>query len=174
MSSILFIMISLIINVVIAILGIVPSFFLTVINVQVLGVFNGFLISLLGESLGAIISFYIYRKGFKQVPNSLLNKYPKIKLYTTAPDKQMWLLIIGLRIFPYMPSGLVTYVGAMSRISIINFTIFSTIGKIPAMIIEVFGSILAIYGLNTWGINIIFVAIGLFLIYKTTTKLKKK
>ena len=84
------------------------------------------------------MSFYIYRKGFKTLPKSLIKKYPSLEEYTNTTGRELWKLIFGLRLFPYFPSGLVTYVGAVSKINIISFSIISTIGKIPAMIIEVF------------------------------------
>lgn len=62
---------SILINIIISLLGFIPSIFLTAINIQLFGVTNGTIISIAGEALGAIISFYIYRIGLR---NSLTAK----------------------------------------------------------------------------------------------------
>lgn len=70
---------SILINIVISLLGVIPSIFLTAINIQLFGVTNGTLISIAGEALGAIISFYIYRIGLQKFTHSKVNKYPKVE-----------------------------------------------------------------------------------------------
>lgn len=135
--SIIYLVLSLVLNIIIAIFGIIPTVFITAFNIEYFGVIPGFFISLIGEALGALISFYIYQKGFKKISINILSKYPKIyKLLNTNTDTQVKTVIL-LRILPYMPSGIVTYAAAISTMSIKKFTIASTIGKIPALMIEV-------------------------------------
>ena len=69
---------SILINIVISLLGVILVF-LTAINIQLFGVTNGTLISIAGEALGAIISFYIYRIGLQKFTHSKVNKYPKVE-----------------------------------------------------------------------------------------------
>lgn len=57
------IILSIIISVTISIVGILPSYFLTFANIYFFGFQYGLFISICGEALGAIISFYLYRKG---------------------------------------------------------------------------------------------------------------
>ena len=58
--------ISIAINILISILGIVPSVFLTAANLAVFGFWKGTLLSFAGEAIGAIISFVLYRKEMKE------------------------------------------------------------------------------------------------------------
>jgi hypothetical protein len=47
-------------------LGVVPSLFLSGANAVVFGMVPGFFISLIGEALGAEVSFYLYRFGIRK------------------------------------------------------------------------------------------------------------
>ncbi len=131
------ILLSLIANILVAILGFLPSYFITAFNISFFGIYLGFFISLLGESLGALCAFLLYRKGLKKISNIKLKKYPKINNIINSKTKEQIILILTSRLVPYMPSGLITYAAAISNIKTSTFVIFSTIGKIPAMIIEV-------------------------------------
>lgn len=60
------VLISLLISIGIALSGVIPSVFVTGANILFFGPINGFLISLLGETIGGYITFKIYRLGFKK------------------------------------------------------------------------------------------------------------
>ena len=60
------IVISLGLSVLVAIVGILPSVFLTAANILFFGFLPGMLISFLGETIGAIVAFFLYRWGFKK------------------------------------------------------------------------------------------------------------
>jgi uncharacterized membrane protein YdjX (TVP38/TMEM64 family) len=127
---------SIIINVMISFLGLVPSVFVTAANITFFGFAKGLVISVLGEAFGAVISFYLYRKGINKVKTKIRNKYLDRLQHTKGP--QAFFLIIALRIFPFFPSGVVTLVSAGSQVGILNFSIASTLGKIPALFIEAY------------------------------------
>lgn len=130
--------ISIFLNIVISILGVVPSVFLTAANIAFFGFANGVIISILGEASGAVVSFYLYRKGIRK----FLPKYEYTHKYLNKLQEsrgmEAFLLIIALRIFPLIPSGLVTLAGAISKVNIVTFAFASTIGKIPALLIEAY------------------------------------
>ncbi|KWU54538.1 hypothetical protein [Priestia megaterium] len=52
---------SVLISVVVSILGFIPSTFVTAINLKIFGLWEGTIISFLGEVIGVIISFVLYR-----------------------------------------------------------------------------------------------------------------
>ena len=85
--------ISIFISIVIAILAVVPSVFITAANILFFGFWNGLFISFLGEAIGAGVAFILYRKGFKKRLEKGLSKYPKLKLLINAQDKQAFYLI---------------------------------------------------------------------------------
>jgi uncharacterized membrane protein YdjX (TVP38/TMEM64 family) len=130
--------ISIFLNIIISVLGVVPSVFITAANISFFGFEYGLSLSILGEAFGAIISFYLYRKGINKVKTRVpFNNQYLDKLQQTN-GVEAFSLIIALRIFPFIPSGLVTLVSASSKVGIWNFSFSSTLGKIPALLIEAY------------------------------------
>mgnify|MGYP000861103818 CR=1 FL=1 len=124
------------INIIIGISGVLPSYFVTGFNLAYFGFGWGLLVSFIGESLGAIVAFLLYRKGLKKPLLPKIEKYPKLVILLNSEGKEASLLIIYLRMLPFMPSGLVTLGSALGKIKLLNFAIASSLGKIPAMLIE--------------------------------------
>ncbi|CAG9622046.1 TVP38/TMEM64 family protein [Sutcliffiella rhizosphaerae] len=172
MSGPFAVLISILINTIISILAIVPSVFITAANLTFFGFWLGTLISFLGESIGAIVSFWLYRKGIKRfAPDALLQHKWMVKLQQTA-GKEAFLLVLALRLFPFAPSGLVTLAGATSKMGWVSFAIASTIGKIPALLIEAF-SVYQVLQWNTAG-KVILVAVSVVLVLGVWRKWVKK
>lgn len=154
---------SLLINIVIAVLGFLPSVFITGANLIFFGFWGGIIISFLGEALGAIIAFILYRKGFKKMSNKTLKKYPKITSIIDLEGKRAFYGVLSLRLMPFMPSGLVTIAGAVGKISLISFAISSSIGKIPALLIEGY-SVYQVVSF-TWEGKVILLLLSMMIIY---------
>lgn len=141
------ILLSLGISVTIAVLGVVPSVFITAANILFFGFWNGTLISFLGEAVGAAIAFLLYRKGFKKITAQKLQKYPSLNRLVNAENKKAFSLIFSLRLIPFVPSGLITFAAAIGKVSFVVFLIASSLGKIPALLLEA-GSV---YGVTKFG-----------------------
>ena len=157
------------ISVIIALLGIVPSVFVTGANIVFFGPVNGFLISLLGEVIGGWISFKIYRKGVNKFVGSIEGKYKSIDRILESEGKRVGLLIFEGRLLPFVPSGFVTLAAAMSKVNSLTFIIATFLGKIPSILLEVLVS----YGIieaSHKNIKIFIVIISLILIYLTIRK----
>ncbi len=167
------ILISITTSTIIAIIGILPSIFVTMANIVVFGPLGGFILSTLGEAIGGVISFIIYRKGLKSISQDLLEKNKRIKEIIEAEHLEAMRLIFSFRLFPYMPSGLVTYASAIGSVSTIDFAIASTLGKIPALFIEVIISIGVLKALNL-PINAILTIVSVLLIAFSLYKVLKK
>jgi uncharacterized membrane protein YdjX (TVP38/TMEM64 family) len=127
---------SLVISLLIAVVGVLPSFFVTAANILFFGFWQGIAISFAGEALGAVVAFYLYRKGFKKGASNQLAKHKNISALVNAEDKKAFWLILSLRLIPFVPSGLVTFGAAIGRVSTIMFLIASSIGKLPALLLE--------------------------------------
>lgn len=138
--------VSLILNIIISILGIVPSVFITVANISFFGFWHGLLLSILGEALGAIISFILYRKGINKVKHKIPFTNEYLRKLQKTDGMEAFLLIILLRIFPFVPSGVVSLASAYSKVGVFNFSIASTLGKLPALLIEAY----SIYQVIKW------------------------
>ena len=157
-------------SIVIALLGVVPSVFITAANILFFGFWNGLFISFLGEAVGAGIAFFMYRKGFKKRVEKNLDKYPKIKKSINAPDKEAFYLILSMRLMPFVPSGLITFAAAVGKVSLLNFIIASSVGKIPALLIEGY----SVYEITQfgWQGKIILAVIAVALVYWVIKKMK--
>lgn len=164
------IFISIILNIVIAVLGVIPSFFVTGANIIFFGFWEGILISLIGETFGAIIAFTLYRKGFKRIVADSITKYPKLVSLTELEGKKAFLAVLSLRLMPFMPSGLITFAAAVGKISVLVFTAASSLGKIPALFIEGF-SVYQFISIS-WEGKLLLVIIALIILWLNFKKSK--
>lgn len=140
------IIISLVLNLLIGILGVVPTVFITAANILFFGFWYGTFISFIGEALGAMVAFLLYRKGFKQVSREKLKGYPRVVRLLEAREKEAFLLILSLRLLPFVPSGFVTFASAIGAVSALTFVVASSIGKIPALVLEAY----SVYNVTEW------------------------
>lgn len=127
---------SLFLSVVIAVAGLLPSFFVTAANILFFGFWPGVLVSFLGEAIGAAVAFFLYRKGFKKGIASGLAKHKTAAALVNAEDKKAFWLVLSLRLIPFVPSGLVTFAAAIGRVSALTFLLGSSLGKLPALLLE--------------------------------------
>jgi uncharacterized membrane protein YdjX (TVP38/TMEM64 family) len=130
--------ISVFINIFVAVLGVVPSVFITGANIIFFGFWTGTFISFLGEVIGALVAFYLYRRGFKKLSQKHLEKFPKLKRLIDVKGKEAFTLILSLRLFPFIPSGLITFAASIGKVSIGIFFTASSLGKVPALLIEAY------------------------------------
>lgn len=159
------------INVVIAVLGVIPSVFLTAANVLFFGFWQGTLISFAGEAIGAIISFVLYRYGFKRNIGKRLEKYPAAAKLLHAQGRNAFIAILSLRLIPFVPSGIVTFASAIGKVSLLTFFFASTIGKAPALLMEAY----AAYQVTEfgWQGKLILLLAGIYLLYWVIKKIRK-
>jgi len=129
------IFISLFVNILISIIGVLPSVFITAANLTFFGLYHGLIVSIIGEGLGALISFVLYRKGLRIWRLKDFQHPVILKLKHLEGYKAFW-IILSLRILPFIPSGAITLGSAFSKVSLTLFAIASTLGKIPSLIIE--------------------------------------
>lgn len=166
------IFISLFISVIIALLGIVPSVFVTGANIVFFGPINGFFISLLGEVIGGWISFKVYRKGINKFAGNIEGKYELIDKIVKSEGRSVGVLIFEGRLIPFIPSGLVTLAAAVSKVNSLIFIIATFLGKIPSILLEVlasYGVILA-YQKN---IKLVIGIFSLILLFLTVKRIRR-
>lgn len=128
--------ISLLISIAISLAGVLPSIFVTGANIIFFGPIKGFMISLLGETLGAYITFTLYRYGFKKKFDKFASKYEFYEKLVNSNDKYAGILIVQGRILPFIPSGIVTLAASLSNVKSSVFTIATFIGKAPSIALE--------------------------------------
>jgi uncharacterized membrane protein YdjX (TVP38/TMEM64 family) len=130
--------ISIFLNSVISVLGFVPSLFLTAANLVVFGFWKGMLVSFIGEGVGAVVSFIIYRKGLRKVTETKAFHYPMVRRLLEVQGREAFMLVLSLRLFPFVPSGVVTFLAAIGKMSLVIFAVSSTLGKLPALLLEAY------------------------------------
>lgn len=130
------ILISLLINILISILGIVPSLFLSGANAIVFGLIPGFWISLIGEVLGAGISYWLYRWGFRKLKLVRQKRWGWLEKLNEASRMKRITILLLARLTPLLPSGVITFAAAVSYTSFIDFFFVTIIGKAPSIAVE--------------------------------------
>ncbi len=164
-------LLSLGLNIIISILGVIPSVFLTAANVLFFGFWQGTYISFAGEAIGAFIAFVLYRVGLKKNIKSQVQKYKSVNKLLNTTGREAFLGILSLRLIPFIPSGIITFTAAMGSVGYGTFFIASSLGKIPALLLEAY----AAYEVTRfgWQGKLILFLVGLYLVYYLVKKWKK-
>jgi uncharacterized membrane protein YdjX (TVP38/TMEM64 family) len=162
-------LLSLACSVAVAILGLVPSVFITAANILFFGFWKGILVSFAGEAIGALVAFLLYRRGFQKGTAARLSAFPRLQPLLLAKNREAATLIFSMRLLPFVPSGLVTFAAAVGRVSTLHFALASSLGKIPALLLEGY-SVYAVTQFG-WPGKILLAAIAVFLVYWTVKRL---
>ena len=122
------------VDVVINIVGFLPSIFISTANGLIFGLFWGIIISWLAETVGVYISFYMMRTLFRGMAMNIINKSKTLRKLDSYDS---WQAIALARAIPYMPNGLVTAVSALSGMHFRKYALGSLVGKLPSTALEV-------------------------------------
>lgn len=126
--------VSFFIDVVINIVGFLPSIFISTANGLIFGLFWGTIISWLAETTGVLISFWVMRVLFRELAKKII---AKSCVLTKLDSYKSWTAVAVARAIPYMPNGLVTAICALSGMSFAYHGFGSLIGKLPSVALEV-------------------------------------
>ena len=135
-NSSLAIIISLGLSIIISLAGILPSIFVTGANIIFFGPIKGFIISLIGETIGGYITFKVYRIGLKKGMESISGKYKLLDKLVKSHGIKAGILVFEGRLIPFMPSGFVTLAASLSNIDSIRFNVATLLGKAPSIALE--------------------------------------
>ncbi|WP_410512416.1 VTT domain-containing protein [Paenibacillus sp. BR2-3] len=171
------IIISIILNILISVIGIIPSVALTTVNIVVFGLVPGFMISWAGEVSGAMVSYILYRIGALKL-NDRIRYSKKIewmaRIKSMSPKRQ-FIAVLLARLTPFIPSSLVTLISVLSEVSFSNYMLASVIGKLPSLSIEAligYGYVSIIDGRLKLMISLLFLLLLLILIYSRQKDIK--
>lgn len=128
------IVMSMVIDIVINIVGFLPSIFISTANGVVFGIGVGTVVSWLAETIGVVISFFFMRTLFRHKAQQLIEKS---KMLSKLDEYSTLKAMVIARAVPYSPNGLVTALGALSHISYRDYIIGCLIGKLPSVAVEV-------------------------------------
>jgi uncharacterized membrane protein YdjX (TVP38/TMEM64 family) len=160
--------ISIVLNIFVAITGVLPSSFITVGTVGSLGFNKGIIVLIAGEAAGAIVSFILYRKGINKLAtdpniNKMQNKL--LRRLNNTDGLTAFFIVILLRLIPFVPSGAVTLTAALSKMRLLSFSMASTVGKIPALYIEAYSAFHILNLKPEWQWGLFLLVVILFLLY---------
>jgi uncharacterized membrane protein YdjX (TVP38/TMEM64 family) len=103
----------------------------------VYGLFWGIVISWSGEVIGALVMFIFARCFFRQVVEGWITKSKYLKQVDDYSAANGFKALLIARLLPLAPSGIITAVAAISRMSFRDFFLATIIGKLPPVVIKV-------------------------------------
>lgn len=117
--------------------AVLPNIFILAANGIIFGVVEGTLISWVAESVGVIISFLLMRYLFQDYAHQVIVRSNAMKKVDDFSGKNGFQIMLIARSIPFIPSGLITALGALSSIRIRDYVLATFIGKLPSAWIEV-------------------------------------
>lgn len=118
-------------------LGFLPAIFFSTANAMLFGLVPGIILSWLAETIGVILSFYLMRTILRSSAEKFIDKSQNLKKIDQLSGNKGFQIMLIARAIPYIPSGLITALGAISKISARDYTLANLIGKLPSTTIEV-------------------------------------
>lgn len=128
---------SFLLDVLINALGFLPSIFVSTANGLLFGLIPGIILSWLAETAGVIISFMLMRTILRSSAEKLIAKSKYLQKADDFSGRNGFKIMLILRAMPYFPSGILTALGAVSRISLKDYALANLIGKFPSTSLEV-------------------------------------
>lgn len=117
-------------------LGFPPAIIFSTANTLIFGIFWGIVISVAAETVGVTISFLLLRFFFREYAEKIISKSKFLSSIDKYSSEKGFKVMLIARMVPYVPSGLLNAVGALSALSLGDYFLSSLIGKFPSTGIE--------------------------------------
>lgn len=117
-------------------IGFPPAMIFSAANALIFGIVPGILLAWLAETAGVALSFVLLRFLFRDAAEEVISKHKSLRRIDELSGRQGFKVMLVARVIPYLPSGLLNALGAVSRMSFRDFTIAALIGKLPSTAIE--------------------------------------
>ncbi len=117
-------------------LGFPPAIIFSTANTLIFGIFWGIVISVAAETVGVTISFLLLRFFFRDAAEKLIAKSKFLSSMDKYSSEKGFVIMLVARMVPYVPSGLLNAVGALSALSLRDYFLASFVGKFPSTGIE--------------------------------------
>ncbi len=128
---------SFLLDVLVNALGFLPSIFISTANGVLFGIVPGVIVSWLAETAGVILSFLLMRTVLRGSAEKLIRRSPYLSRLDEFSGTKGFQMMLVARTIPYFPSGVITALGAVSRISVRDYVLSNLIGKFPSTALEV-------------------------------------
>jgi len=112
------------------------------------GLWWGFLIVLLGNMVGAAISFFISRLIGERWLHRRLMLNPKLRALEPAVEREGWKIILLSQLHPLFPTSLMNYLYGLTKIRFRTCMLWVAIGQAPGLFLYAYIGTLGQLGLN--------------------------
>jgi uncharacterized membrane protein YdjX (TVP38/TMEM64 family) len=112
------------------------------------GLWWGFFIVLLGNSIGAAISFALSRWLGQRWFRRRLSRNPTLKILEPAVEREGWKIIFLSQLHPFFPTSLLNYLYGLTRIRFRTYMLWTSIGRAPGVFLYAYLGTLGQLGLN--------------------------
>ena len=170
-------LVSMVLDIFVNAVGFLPSIFISTANGLVFGMWTGIIISWLAETIGVVISFYIMRYFLRDTADKLIAKSTVLMKVDDFSGKNGFVVMLFARSLPYFPSGVITALGAISKIKPRDYILANLIGKFPSTALEVaIGTDIVNFQENMGRLGIIVIVAGVvyFILWQVYKRYMKK
>jgi uncharacterized membrane protein YdjX (TVP38/TMEM64 family) len=137
------------VQVLVAVSGILPASLLGVAAGAIYGLVPGFLLAAASTLAGALLSFFLSRSLFRAAVERLAARRPRLRNLDTRIARDGWKLVCLLRVSPIMPFSATSLALGLSAVGPRDYTM-GTLASLPALCGYVFIGTLADTSLSAW------------------------
>lgn len=112
------------------------------------GLWWGFFVVLLGNSIAAAVSFGLSRRLGMGLIKSRGSANQMLLILQTAVERDAWKIIFLSQLHPLFPTSLLNYLYGVTRIRFRQFMLWTTIGRAPGLFLYTYLGTLGQFGLN--------------------------
>src|SRR5215212_946231 len=112
------------------------------------GLWWGFFLVLIGNTIAATVSFLVARSFGPTWFGRKISQHPKLAALVPAVEREGWKIVVLSQLHPLFPTSLVTYLYGLSRIDFRTYLLWVTIGRVPGLFLYVYLGTLGQFGLN--------------------------
>jgi uncharacterized membrane protein YdjX (TVP38/TMEM64 family) len=138
-----------IVQVLVAVSGILPASLLGVAAGAIYGLVPGFLLATASTLGGAVLSFLLSRSLFRAIVERVAVRRPRLRNLDARIARDGWKLVSLLRVSPIMPFSATSFALGLSAVRLRDYTI-GTLASLPALCGYVFVGTLADTSLSEW------------------------
>lgn len=138
-----------IIQILVAVSGILPASLLGVAAGSIYGLVSGFMLAAASTLAGALLSFFFSRSLFRTTIERLAARRPRLRNLDARIARDGWKLVCLLRVSPIMPFSATSLALGLSAVSLRDYAI-GTLASLPALFGYVFIGTLADTSLSAW------------------------
>lgn len=112
------------------------------------GLWWGFLIVLVGNTIAAAIAFALSRWVGRRWLSGKLSQSSTLRVLEPAVKREGWKIIFLSQLHPLFPTSLLNYVYGLTRIRFRTYMLWTSIGRAPGLFLYVYLGTLGQFGLN--------------------------